>query len=134
MSWLLDHKETIIELAAFAWGLFWVWFRGTEWYRAHQGDKMEKARQLLEDVAKATVDRTYQEKVKDLKEKDANLSDASEEIRDYAFSVFKDEATKAMANGGADLLKSFTEAFVKAKIEDAVRAAKTDGQAAKGAQ
>lgn len=138
MSWLIDNKELVAGIVGFIWFIFWTWFRTTEWYRKSNAEQIEKGRQALEDLAKVAVNRTYQEKVKEIKDEsvkaggDGSVGDRAKEVQSYALSVLKQEATDVLKTKGVDVMAQFAESFIKAKIEEAYRAQKSEGMATKG--
>ena len=135
-DFVLNNWDALLGILAGILSIVWTFIKGTDWWQRYKDKKAVKVTQALLDVAKVAVIRTYNEKVRHVKQEMAKAGrpkftpEEIDTIQAYALTVLKDEA-KQLPSQIAKIVLGLSDGKLKAVIEEQHKEVKAAGLAAK---
>ena len=127
MEFLTQNAEGVLALVSMVVGVIWALVKSSEWWQKRVRANYTSALEDIGRLAAATVERTYREKVKELK-KDGELSEEDKrQVREYALKAFQEEG-KELAQ---KYIQKFGAGFIQSQIQERLEVVKSTGLVAK---
>lgn len=120
LEFISKNADTILTIVATILTALWGLFKGTETYQKWVNDKYWQWMAKAGEVAAATVDKTYREKVRGMKRgkgsRKLGLKEI-EEVNEFAWVAFQEEA-KARGLSMLNVTKSLALSLIQDKLAE----------------